>query len=127
MLFIKWRKEKNMNMWTHRVEGGFGIYCQSAGKCNFISLEQITKDLALQRFKLYGKLDFEELVGHSEKKNSTSGLPDNEINEVFLLRGTLRDLEKSSLFYISGYVAFKEGPLPQDSIDDSNFSKTLRV
>ena len=109
------------------MEGEFRIYCQSAGKCNFISLEQITRDLALQRLKLYGKLDFEESVGHSEKKYSTSGLPENEINEAFLLQSTLRDLEKSSLFYISGYVTFKEGPVPQDSIDDSNFSKTLRV
>lgn len=109
------------------MEGELGIYCQSAGKWNFISLEQIRRDLALQRLKLYGKLDFEESVGHSEKKYSTFGLPDNEINEAFLLRSTLRDLEKSSLFYISAHVTFKEGPVPQDSIDDSNFSKTLRV
>ena len=44
-------------------------------------------------------------------------------DEMFSLRSTLSDIEESSLFYISGYAAFKEGPALKDAVDDSNTFK----
>ena len=44
-------------------------------------------------------------------------------DEMFSLRSTSSDIEQSSLFYISGYAAFKEGPALKDAADDSNIFK----
>ena len=41
------------------------------------------------------------------------------LDEAFSLRSTLSDTEEGSLFYISGYVAFKEGVALADDIQSS--------
>ena len=42
-----------------RLEGEFGIFCQSAETMN---------SLVLQRFKLFSKLDIEKVVSHSKEE-----------------------------------------------------------
>ena len=44
-----------------RLEGEFGTFCQSASGYYHISVEQIMNSLALQRFKLFSKLDINSL------------------------------------------------------------------
>ena len=100
-----------------RLEGEFGIFCQSAETMN---------SLVLQRFKLFSKLDIEKVVSHSKEECWTASLTEGEIfmpDEMFSLRSTSSDIEQSSLFYISGYAAFKEGPALKDAVDDSNIFK----
>ena len=108
------------------MEGEFGIYRQLAGECYYISIEQIKNSLALQRSKLFSKLDIEELVSYSKEECCTANLTEGEIfrlDKAFTLRSTLSDTGKSSLFYISAYVAFKGGLALKDAVDDSNFFK----
>ena len=45
------------------------------------------------------------------------------LDEAFSLRSTLPDIQESSLFYISLYVAFKEGLALKGVVDDSNLFK----
>ena len=62
--------------------------------------------LALQRLKLFSKLDIEEVVSHS-KEGCIASLMESEIfmlDEAFSLRSTLLDIEESFLFYISGML-----------------------
>ena len=48
------------------------------------------------------------------------------LDNTFSLRSTLSDIEKSSLFYISVYVVFKEGLALKDNVDDSNLFKNSK-
>ena len=108
---------------SDRFEGEFDIYRQSVGGCYYISIKQIMNSLALQILKPFTKLDIEEVVSHSKQECCTASLTEGEtfmLNEAFSLRITLSDIEGSSIFYISGYVAFKEGLALKD---DSNIFK----
>ena len=48
------------------------------------------------------------------------------LDNTFSLRSALSDIEKSSLFYISVYVLFKEGLALKDNVDDSNLFKNSK-
>ena len=104
-----------------RLEREFCIFCQSA---------EIMNSLVLQRIKLFSRLNIEKVVIHAKKECWTVSLTDGEIfilHEAFSLRRTLSDIEESSLFYISGYVAFKEGLALKDAVDDSNHFKNSEL
>ena len=82
--------------------------------------------LALQRLKLFSELDTAEVVTHSAEKYYTAALTEGAIfmlNEAFLLRNTLTDVDESSLFHTSGYIAFKEALAVKNTIEEPNFFK----
>ena len=96
---------------SDRLEGEFGIYRQSSGGCYYISVQQIINSLALQRIKLFEKLEIESKNAHVEDDCCTASLNEEEVemlDDCFELASKLSETEKSNLYYISGYVAAKE-------------------
>ena len=68
----------------------------------------------MQRLKLYHKLNMPENIHTDQKNYCCKSLTENfealdVLDSCFELSLSLSSLEKSSLYYISGYVAFKEG------------------
>ena len=96
---------------SDRLEGEFGVYRQSAGGCSYISLQQIMNSLSVQRLKLFDKLEIESKSAHVTEDCCSESLNNEEVEmlaEGFDLVSTLTEVEKSSLYYIVGYVAAKE-------------------
>ena len=74
--------------------------------------------LALQRLKLFSQLNIEEVVSHWKEEGCTTSLKKDGIfmlDEAFSLSSTLSDIDENSLFYVSGYVAFKKSLALKDS------------
>ena len=97
---------------SDRLEGEFGIYRGGSGGNYYISTEQVFSSLSLQRLKLYKILEIEQ-SSCPENVCCTQGLSasDEDIELVetcFTIASSLNDNERSTLYYISGYVAFKE-------------------
>ena len=76
--------------------------------------------------KLFSKISIEEVfIGN--KEGYKVGLTEDEIfmlNEAFSRRGTLADVEESSLFHISRYIAFKGLALKDTFYDLSLFKNS---
>ena len=66
----------------------------------------------LQRLKLFDKLEINSKSVHVKKKDCCSAPLNNEevemLDECFELVGSLTEIERSSLYFIAGYVAKKE-------------------
>ena len=71
---------------SERLEGKFGIYHQAASRCYYILVEKIMNSLALERLKLFSKLDTEEVVSHLKEECCTAR------------KSTLSDIKKASYF-----------------------------
>ena len=98
---------------SDRLEGEFGIYRQSSGGNYTISAEQFVSSSQLHRLKLFYKPEI-HMEGSSENFCCETGLIDSEedldlIERCFEESSNLSLAERSSLFYMSGYVARKEG------------------
>ena len=96
---------------SDRIEAEFGIYRQQSGGNYNISVQQVLNSLGVQRLKLYRKLEFEHSDNHVEKSCCKESLNSEEItclDSCFDASSAITDLERSSLFHISGYIAFKE-------------------
>ena len=98
---------------SDRIEGEFGIYRQNSGGNYCISTYQVFNSLKLQRIKLYHQLQMSEKLHVTTPDDCCSSLKDNDedleiLDSCFESSSHLTDLEKSPLYYISGYVAFKE-------------------
>ena len=65
----------------------------------------------MQRLKLFDKLQIESQSAHVNDDCCTASLNEDEmemLDECFELANMLSEVEKSNLYYISGYVAAKE-------------------
>ena len=104
------------------IEKEFGVYRQSSGGNYFISAEQVISSLQLQRLRLFSKLDIQ--IGDDVVDNDCciDDLYDSEqdlelVEKSFTEASNLSVNEKSTLYYISGYVAKKEGIICSDEYD----------
>ena len=96
----------------------------------YVSKDQVLSSLHLQKLKLFKKLEIELSNVHEKESCCVTALDDNELE--FLdncgeLSSSLSESEKSTLYYISGYVTHKEGLLPSanvllDSVKESEFT-----
>ena len=70
--------------------------------------------LKLQRIKLFNQLELSDKLQSSGISECCKGVAHSEddqeiIDSCYQILTTLTEIEKSALYYISGYVAFKEG------------------
>ena len=96
-----------------RIEGEFGIYRQNSGENYCISMYQVFNNLKLQQIKLYHQLQMSEKLYVTTPDDCCSSLKDNDedleiLDSCFESSSHQSDLEISTLYYIPGYVAFKE-------------------
>ena len=105
-------KFRNTSILTHFLS--FWFKMRTLGGNYFISTEQVLSSLSMQRLKLYNKLDIQQ----SEDANITAccsqDLASSDadlqlIDNCYMESSNLNDDERSCLYYISGYVAHKEG------------------
>ena len=99
---------------SDRIEGEFGISRDSSGAITyFISPEQVVCSLSMQRLKLYNQIDIQQSEGTNMNNCCAQDLESND-EDIELVESSLTDSshlneeERSTLYYISGYVAFKE-------------------
>ena len=91
------------------IEGAYGGFRQGSGGNYHISYEQILSSMALQRLKLFDKLDMPYSDEHTLATCCSSELDDKEIDLLDLVP-SLKDLEEaetSALYYICGYISMK--------------------
>ena len=98
---------------SDRIEGEYGILRGSCGGNHTMSAEQVSSGLQLQRLKLYAKLDV-RMEDSDDNVFCKDGLVDSEENldlveRCFKEASCLSVNEKSTLFYMSSYVACQEG------------------
>ena len=105
---------------SDRLEAEFGIYRQQSGGNYNISVQQVINSLGMQRLKLSSKLDFDQSDAHLTNDCCKQNLNSEEIDcldSCFESSSSIPDSEKSSLFHISGYIAFKEQS-PSTTLDN---------
>ena len=105
---------------SDRIEGEFGICRQSSGGNFTISAEQVFNSLKLQRIKLFSQLDIHIEDEDISNDCCTVDLKDSEndlelIEKCFEEASDLNQTEKSSLYYICGYVARKQQMVCEDA------------
>ena len=99
---------------SDRLEGEFGVIRQLSGGNYLISVEQVLSSLTLRRLKLYHKLDIDpSLLSSSENVCCKGNLEDKDhdlelVDNSFSLASNVTEAELASLYYISGYVTYKE-------------------
>ena len=98
---------------SDRLEGEFGIYRCSAGGDYFITCDQVVNILSMQRLKLYNKLEIQQ-SNEVERSCCVEDLESNDddielVDSCFLESSSLNEEERSTVYYISGYVAYKQG------------------
>ena len=96
---------------SDRLEGEFGIMQQMSGG-NYISYEQILSSVKLRRSKLFTQLEVPYNNTHEDDICCETELNDDEVDfmdNCFEMVDTISLNTKSTLYYISGYVAMKEG------------------
>ena len=97
---------------SDRLEGEFGIFRGGSGGNYYIAYEQVLYSLSLQRLKLYDKLEITQ-SSIPELSCCAQDLRSNDedielIENCFSLASVIKEDERSALYYIAGYVAFKE-------------------
>ena len=118
---------------SDRLEGEFGIYRQNSGGNYCISTYQDFSGLKLQRLKLYHQLEMSEKLHVAINDECCQSLIENDedlqiLDSCFEISSKLSTLEKSTLYYISGYVAFKEMcavDVPEIQGQESEFLKQI--
>ena len=115
---------------SDRLEAEFGIYRGSSGGDYFITCEQVINSLSMQRLKLYNKLEIQQSDSFEQKcclDNIESNDDDIELVEnSFVDSSNLNDEEGSTLYSISGYVAYKGGlGVTPVEVNDSSVSEFL--
>ena len=114
---------------SDRFEGEFGVYCQSNGGNFHISAYQVYNGLKLQRIKLFSQLELSDKLQSSGISECCKGVAHSEddqkiIDSCFQISTQHTEIEKSALYHISGYVAFREGcsvSAPDIPNDNSEF------
>jgi hypothetical protein len=107
---------------SDRLEGEFGICRQSSGGNFTISAEQVFNSLRLQRIKLFSQLDIHVEDDDLHNDCCDVDLKDCEyelelIESCFEGASALNVTEKSTLYYICGYIAHKEKIVCTDAND----------
>ena len=110
------------NFQSDRLEGEFGIYRQLDGGHYYMSAEHVQNCLKLQRIKLFSRLNYFVKLDHTENSCCKEPLNENEIDQLdncFSEATDLNEIERSTLYYISGYVCHKENlqSVPPPSLD----------
>ena len=118
---------------SDRTEDEFGIYRQSSGGNYLISAEQVFSSFQLERVKLFSKLDITTEENRGNDCCSIS-LEDSEedlefVERCFIESSNLNTVERSTLYYICGYVSQKEGIACTDtedlSLPESEFTQNI--
>ena len=82
-------------------------------------MQQVLSSLRFQRSKLFNKLQCESSSKHGSEdccKENLSEEVREYIKSCFQNTSTLTDIKKSTLYYISGYVAKKDKIIVEDDI-----------
>ena len=92
-----------------------------SGGCYLISVDQVISSLSLRRLKLYSKLGLENVDDTNKNECCEGNLDDRDedlelLHSCFNYASDLSEDEKASLYYISGYVAFKESLTVPDDV-----------
>ena len=97
-----------------------------------MSCEQCLSSLKLQRIKLYSQISLDD-VAHADQNCCEEPLNDIELNlmdSCFQNSTKLSDVERCTVYFIAGYVAFKEDEfasqnMPETSSIDSEFTNLV--
>ena len=95
---------------SDRIDGEFGTWRQMNGGNYYMSMDNIQSCMKLQRLKLFSRLQQEETVWHARDDFCKNPLSDEELDAVddCFDSAHINDIELSTLYFISGYVARKE-------------------
>lgn len=107
------------------IEGAFGGFRQGSGGNYHISYEQILSSMTLQRLKLFDILELPYSNEHTRDSCCSTELCDNEIDllDVIPSLEDLEEIERSTLYYICGYVSMKINIGLDAPVVDSNISE----
>ena len=100
------------DMQSDRIEGELGAYRQLNGGNYYMSADHVENALKLHRIKLFSSLEVDDIVWHSQNECCHVTLNDDELEclpKAFECSSKISEIERSSLYYICGYVCFKEG------------------
>ena len=105
---------------SERIEGEFAICRQGSGGNFLISVEQVLSSFHFEKVKLFAMLEITSDVYDTTccKLEMDISVEDMElVDDCFSEASTLNLTEKSSLYFISGYVARKENiPTHNDTV-----------
>ena len=111
------------------IEGEFGVIRQLGGGNYLLSVEQVISSHSLRRLKLYHKLhvDTEEMVSN-ENVCCSGDLSDKDedieiLDYCFSETSNLSESERSFLYFVCGYVTFKENIEGAEVIEHSDESQ----
>jgi len=118
------------------LEGEFGVIRQMSGGCYLISVEQVISSVSLRRIKLYHKLGIEETEEIEKKDCCTASFIESDedlelVDTCFENASVLSEDERAALYFISGYIAYKEkisefdGMLTNSDHDAGEFTKLV--
>ena len=120
---------------SDRTEGEFGIYRQSSGGNFLVYAEQVFNGLHLQRIKLYSKLDIHTDGENVDNDCCVVDIIDSEhdlelVEQCFEKASSLNEIDKYTLYYICGYIAWMENIVCVDrdtaaSLPQSKFAVNL--
>ena len=100
-----------------RIASEFETYQQLSGLSYDILAQQISNNVAFQRFKLFNKLNQKRSSSHHYDSYCIEILGEHEndaLNECIEESSKLNEIERSSLYYICGYVAHKQKNMNKD-------------
>ena len=109
---------------SDRIEAEFGL-CRGSACRNYSIGAEVINSVKLHRLRLYSKLEIDVSYEDSDNTYCSFELEDSEedldlINSCFEDSSNLSITEKSTLYYICGYITFKEGITCIDSTDQFN-------
>ena len=112
------------------MENEFSAYRQISGGNFYVSFEEILSSAHLRRLQLFDRLEIDHVSCESENLCCTSAFSEDELclfESATQKAECISLCEKSALFYISGYVAFKlnmtrDSEVNQTSIEESEFT-----
>ena len=113
-----------------RLEGEFGIFRGLNGGNYYMSAEHCQNALKLQRIKLFSRLEKDVFLEHTENDCCKQAITDKELEQLDSCLEDSSDIstkEKSTLYYISGYVCRKENlqteSAPTIDLPESEFTQ----
>ena len=115
---------------SDRLEGEFGVIRQLSGGNYWISVEQVVSSLALRRLKMYASLEIDEVESVAENTQCCAGSFDDRdedldsLDSCFENSSKLNEVERSALYYICGYITFKEKLPPTVPSNDNDIDLT---
>lgn len=114
-----------------RIEGEFGIYRQLNGGNYHIAVEQVLSSAKFRRLDLYAKLEVivaKEDIHRSDCCESEMSEEELIMMDESLLEDVnseeLSEAEKGTLFYISGFIAFKHPDLKRNFSSESEVDES---